>query len=91
MPRRLGGDDVLPRTLGGCSPDFRSGRGWPVAPAGDEGHVNVRGSAALDEQRLQTSWAALGSATSGALGVDAESDDLPQDRRPLLGVGVGAV
>jgi hypothetical protein len=26
-------------------------------------------------------WAALGSATGGALGVDAESGDLPRDRR----------
>jgi hypothetical protein len=75
--RRLNGGNTLPRVLRGCSPGLRNGRGWTVAPAGNKGHMNVRGSATPDEQRLQ----ALGSATGGALNVDAESDDLPRDRR----------
>jgi hypothetical protein len=43
--------------------------------------MNVWGSAALDKQRLKRHGAALGSATCGAFGVDAESDDLPREWR----------
>jgi hypothetical protein len=35
--------------LGGYSPDLHNNWGRTVAPTGDEGHVNVRGSAAPDE------------------------------------------
>jgi hypothetical protein len=42
-----------PSCARGLSPGLHSDRGWTVAPAGDEGHMNVWGSAAPDEQRLQ--------------------------------------
>jgi hypothetical protein len=49
----LNSSNTLPCSLGGCSPDLRNDWGWTVAPAGDEGHMNIRGSTAPDEQRLQ--------------------------------------
>jgi hypothetical protein len=52
-----------------------------LAPAGDKGHVNFRGSAARMSRDCKCRGAALGSATGSAVGVDAESDDLPRDRR----------
>jgi hypothetical protein len=49
-PHRLNGGTLLPRLLGGYPFDLRRGRGWPLAPAGDEGNLNVWGSAAPDNQ-----------------------------------------
>jgi hypothetical protein len=55
--RRLNGGNIPPppHSLGGCSPDLCDGRGWTVAPTGDKGQMNVWGSTAPDDQRLQAS------------------------------------
>jgi hypothetical protein len=46
-PQRWQHSPPLARRL---TPGLRNGRGWTVAPAGDKGHMNVRGSAAPDKQ-----------------------------------------
>jgi hypothetical protein len=48
----LNGGNMLPHPLAGLPSGLCDGRGWTLAPAGDEGHVNVRDSAALDKKRL---------------------------------------
>jgi hypothetical protein len=79
--RRLNNGNTLPCSLGGLFPRP------PQRPGLDRGSRQRRGtherlgSAAADKQRLHHHGAALGSDTGGALGVDAESDDLPLDRR----------
>jgi hypothetical protein len=51
-----------------------------MAPTSDKGHMNIRGSAAPDKQRLHAPRGDICSTTSSALGVDVESDDLRRDR-----------
>jgi hypothetical protein len=48
LVRRLSGDNTLRRLLGGRPSSLCDGRGWTLAPAGDEGQVNVRGSVTPD-------------------------------------------
>jgi hypothetical protein len=46
---RLDDSNTLPRPLGGRPSGLYNGWGWTLAPAGEERHVNVRGSAAPDK------------------------------------------
>jgi hypothetical protein len=48
--RRLSDIITLPDVLGGYSSGLRRDRGWTLASAYSEGHMNVRGSATPDEQ-----------------------------------------
>jgi hypothetical protein len=70
-----------PHARGLTPPGLRDSWGWTVAPAADEGHVDIPGPTARISNDCKHRVAALGSATGGAVGVDAESDDFPRDRR----------
>jgi hypothetical protein len=70
-----------PACSGADPPGLRDSWGWTVAPAADEGHVDIPGPTARISNDCKHRVAALGSATGGAVGVDAESDDFPRDRR----------
>jgi hypothetical protein len=49
---RLYGGNTLPHSLGGRPSNLRNGRGRTMAPACDKGHMDIRGLATPDKQRL---------------------------------------
>jgi hypothetical protein len=56
-----------------------------MAPACDKRHMDIWAPPPRISNGCKRRRAALGSVTCAALGVDAESDDLPRDRRLCRG------
>jgi hypothetical protein len=78
--RHLNGGNTLPRSPGGWPPDLRDGRGWTVGPPATRDTWTSGAPPPQISNDCKRHSAALGTATGYAIGVDAESDDLPRDR-----------